>query len=85
MNRLLSMLRFRLRQLDARGRESITLGFVWWSWLAVMLKFVAGGLTLPVVGAVPPMGGEEFALCVGALLAAWLGREWQARGPGGEQ
>lgn len=63
---------------DSRGRESHTLLFVA-SALAVLLpKFALAGLTLHGVS-VPPMSGGEFAAAFVAILAAWLGREWQEK------
>lgn len=61
---------------DARGRESITLSLVVPAWLALLVKFLAAGLTLPVVGAVPPMSATEFGLAMAGILSIWLGREW---------
>ena len=65
-----------LRVKDSRGRESTTLTFVAFSWLAVWVKYVVAGLTLPVIGAVPPMTATEFSIAAAAILAIWLGREW---------
>jgi len=61
---------------DSRGRESTTLAFVSASWLALWLKFVLAGVTLPLFGLVPPMSATEFGLAVAGVLAIWLGREW---------
>lgn len=61
---------------DTRGRESITLGFVAASWLALWLKFILAGATLPLVGTVPAMSASEFGAAVALVLAIWLGREW---------
>lgn len=62
---------------DSRGRESTTLMFVALSWLAIWLKFVLAGATLPLFGLVPPMSATEFGLATAGVLAIWLGREWQ--------
>jgi hypothetical protein len=61
---------------DSRGKESITLLFVSLSWLAVWVKFILAGATLPVFGTVPPMTATEFGMSAAAILAIWLGREW---------
>jgi hypothetical protein len=69
---------------DSRGRQSITLVFVGASWLAVWLKFVLAGATLPVFGLVPPMSAGEFGAATALILAIWLGREWtDKKTPGG--
>lgn len=61
---------------DSRGRESITLSLVVPAWFALLVKFLAAGLTLPVIGIVPPMSATEFGLAMAGVLAIWLGREW---------
>lgn len=61
---------------DSRGRESITLAFVTASWLAVWIKFIAAGATLPVFGTMPTMSATEFGLAEAGILAIWLAREW---------
>lgn len=61
---------------DTRGRESTTLTFVFISWLAVLIKFIIAGFTLPVLGDMPPMTAGEFGGATTAILAVWLGREW---------
>lgn len=61
---------------DSRGRQSITLAFVGVSWLAVWLKFVFAGATLPLFGLMPPMSASEFGTAAALILAIWLGREW---------
>ena len=63
-------------RIDSSGRESRTLFFVAASWLVVWVKFLAAGLTLPVVGTVPPMTATEFGTSVAFILAIWLGREY---------
>lgn len=60
---------------DSRGNPSITLTFVTVSLVVVLIKFILAGLTLPVLGEVPPMTGMEFAAAAGAVLAIWWGRE----------
>lgn len=62
-------------RIDSSGRESRTLFFVSASWLVVWIKFLAAGLTLPIVGVVPPMTATEFGGAVAFILAIWLGRE----------
>lgn len=61
---------------DSRGRESTTLMFVTLSWLAVWIKFIFAGATLPVFGLVPLMSATEFGMAMAGILAIWLGREW---------
>lgn len=61
---------------DSRGRESMTLSLVVPAWLALLVKFLLAGLTLPVVGAVPPMSATEFGMAIAGIMAIWLGREW---------
>lgn len=61
---------------DSRGRESITLSLVVPAWLALLVKFLVAGLTLPVVGVVPAMSATEFGTAMAGVLAIWLGREW---------
>lgn len=61
---------------DSRGRESATLTFVAFSWLAVWVKYILAGLTIPHLGTVPPMTATEFGLAVAGIMAIWLGREW---------
>lgn len=63
-------------RIDTSGRESRTLFFVALSWLAVWIKYLAAGLTLPIVGTVPPMTATEFGMAVAAILAVWLSREY---------
>lgn len=63
-------------RLDSSGKESRTLFFVAASWLVVWLKFLLAGVTLPIIGQVPPMSATEFGSAVAFILAVWLGREW---------
>ena len=60
---------------DTKGKRSWTLTFVAPGYLALILKFLAGGLTMPIVGIMPVMGGAEFAAAAGALLGIWVARE----------
>lgn len=60
---------------DSRGHPSKTLTFVTVSWLAVLIRFLLGGLTLGNLGAMPPMSGMDFAAAVGAVLGIWWARE----------
>lgn len=61
---------------DSRGRESTTLAFVSATWLAIWIKYLFAGATLPLFGSVPPMSATEFSLATAGVLAIWLGREW---------
>lgn len=70
MNKLRSLLK------DSRGRESVTLSLVAPAWLALLVKFLAAGITLPVIGLVPTMSATEFGMALSGVLAIWLGREW---------
>lgn len=69
-------MKFNWMRIDSSGRESRTLFFVTASWLVVWVKFLSAGLTLPVVGTVPPMTATEFGSSVAFILAIWLGREF---------
>jgi hypothetical protein len=73
-------MKFSWMRMDSTGRESRTLFFVAASWLAVWVKYLAAGLTLPLVGTVPPMTATEFGMAVAAILGIWLGREWIKKG-----
>ena len=61
---------------DSRGRESMTLSLIVPAWLALLVKFILAGLTLPVFGEVPAMSATEFGIAMAGVLAIWLGREW---------
>lgn len=61
---------------DSRGKESITLGFVFISWAVVVVKFLIAGITIGSLGTMPMIGAGEFGMAVAAILAIWLGREW---------
>ena len=68
-----------LKPRDASGRESRTLAFVGISWLALLVRFAAGGLSVawgPVRFEVAPTMMVDFGAAVAAVLAIWLGREW---------
>ncbi|MCR4307666.1 MAG: hypothetical protein NUV80_03825 [Candidatus Berkelbacteria bacterium] len=65
---------------DARGKKSKTLTFVAWSWGAVMVKFLIGGLTLGNLGISPVMTGTEFGIAIGAILGIWTAREFGDKG-----
>ena len=69
---------------DSRGAKSKTLAFVTVAFAAVIVRFVAAGLTLGPLGQVPPMGGGEFAAAIAAVLGIWLGREHRATKNGGQ-
>lgn len=60
---------------DSRGRESRTLLFVTAALCVLLVKFALAGLAL-LGQKFPTMTGLEFAGAFGAVLAAWLGREW---------
>lgn len=64
---------------DSRGKQSATLFFVAVSWAVVTVKFLIAGAKLGALGVMAPMGGGEYGSAVALILAAWLGREWQAR------
>lgn len=63
-------------RIDSSGKESRTLFFVTVSWVAILIKFILAGMTLPVFGVVPLMTATEFGSSVAFVLAIWLGREW---------
>ena len=60
---------------DSRGRESTTLMFVTLSWLVVTGIFLWKGSAADIL---------NYGTAVAAILAIWLGREWQARPKGDE-
>lgn len=64
---------------DSRGRETKTLGFVLVSWLILTGKFAISGMTLPVIGVQQTITAGEFGIACAAILAIWLGREWQEK------
>jgi hypothetical protein len=55
---------------DSRGRESITLSFVIGSWLTTTGMFVWKGDAGDMM---------TYGAAVTAVLAIWLGREWQEK------
>ena len=66
-----------MRITDSRGKESTTLFLVVVAFVSVLVKFIIGGMTLPVIGLMPIIGAGEFGLAVTGLLAIWLNREWK--------
>jgi hypothetical protein len=70
---------------DSRGKESTTLGFVFFSWLILILKFSVSGIDLGALGVQQTISAGEFGMAVAAILAIWLGREWaEKKGTGNE-
>lgn len=75
---------------DSRGKDSTTLFFVTVGFSVVMAKFIAGGLaishlvggTFQIIWNVPVMGGTEFGIALGAVLAAWTAREHKEKSNG---
>ena len=63
-------------RIDGSGKESRTLFFVTVSWMALLIKFLLAGVTLPIFGLVPLMTATEFGSSVAFVLSIWLGREW---------
>ncbi len=63
---------------DSRGRESKTLFFVTVTWAVMVFKFAIAGLTYGGVTA-PEMDVQNFGFAVAAILAVWLGREWNEK------
>lgn len=61
---------------DSRGRESRTLLFVALAALVLIYKFAVAGLTIYGL-TFPTMSATEFGIAFAAVLAVWLGREWQ--------
>jgi len=66
-----------MRMIDSKGKESTTLTFVSIAFIAVFVKFLIGGMTLPVIGLMPIIGAGEFGLAITGILAVWLNREWR--------
>lgn len=67
---------------DSRGNPSRTWPLVLSASILVMVKFALGGLTLPLIGHIPDMGGGEFAGAFGAILAGWWAREHTSKANG---
>jgi hypothetical protein len=60
---------------DSRGNKSKTLFFVAVSWGVLVIKYALAGLSLALVGTIPPMSAGEFGAAVMMILGIWLGRE----------
>ena len=60
---------------DTKGKPSWTLTMIVPGYGALTMKFLASGLTYPIVGTIPVMSGGEFAAAAMVLLAAWVTRE----------
>jgi hypothetical protein len=63
---------------DSKGRESHTLLFVGLAALVLIYKFAVAGTTLFGLNW-PAMNAGEFGIAFAAILAVWLGREWQKK------
>ena len=61
---------------DSRGVPSWTITMVAPGFFALTVKFLIGGLTIPVVGLMPPMSGMDYAMAVVAILGTWVAREY---------
>lgn len=69
-----------LRPKDSLGLESRTLFFVAVSWLVMTLRFVAGGLVFefgPIHWDIAPALVTDYGVAVAAVIAVWVGREFQ--------
>lgn len=66
----------RLTATDSKGNESKILGIAIVSWLAMLAKFIVGGLTLPIIGEQPVWTMGEFSTGTAALLAVIAARKW---------
>ena len=64
-----------MRLKDAEGKKSTTLTFVVVAFVILAVKFLMGGLTLPMLGAVPVIGAGEFGMALTGILAIWRHRE----------
>ena len=62
---------------DSRGKESTTLTFVTLAFVALVGKFLVGGMDIPVIGTMPVIGAGEFGLALTGVLGIWLNREWK--------
>ena len=60
---------------DARGHPSWTATLVVPAFTALTAKFLAGGFTFPLVGAMPMISGMDYATAAAALLATWVYRD----------
>lgn len=45
------------------------------TWIVITLRYLFGGVTLPILGKVPEMGVEAYALAAVGLIAAAIGRK----------
>jgi len=60
---------------DSRGNPSSVLTFTAIGVISVIGKFIAAGLTLPLIGQVPQMSGGEFAAAFAAVVGVWVAHE----------
>lgn len=60
---------------DSRGKPSSVLSMTVIGVISVIGKFLAAGLTLPLVGTVPPMSAAEFAAAFGVVVGVWVAHE----------
>ena len=65
----------RLLLRDTKGKPSWTLTIIVPGYVALSLKFLASGLTYPIVGMLPVMSGGEYAAATMVLLGSWVARE----------
>jgi hypothetical protein len=66
-----------MRLKDTKGKESTTLTIVVALLIVLTIKFLLGGLMIPILGTLPIIGAGEFGLAATGLLAIWLNREWK--------
>jgi len=60
---------------DSRGNPSSVLSMTVVGVISVIGKFLAAGLTLPLVGTVPPMSATEFSAAFGVVVGVWVAHE----------
>jgi len=60
---------------DSRGNPSSVLSMTVVGVISVIGKFLAAGLTLPLVGTVPPMSAGEFSAAFGVVVGVWVAHE----------
>lgn len=60
-----------VRLKDSKGKESTTLTFVTVAFLAVLIKYLLGGIYGPEIST------GEFGAAVTLILGIWLNREWK--------
>lgn len=64
---------------DSKGRESMTLAFIAFSWALMTVRFIFGGMSVTLAAwrfEVAATSLLDYGAAVAAILSVWLGREW---------